>query len=106
MRGARLLSVTIGPVGRGEFRTPGADILFSKRSKCPPRRASALPAEIILIFSRKEFFYFLFFCFLFLQIGLFFEMSHEPISLEEGTLTEADSSYLVLDRREEVRQAP
>jgi len=33
-------------------------------------------------------------------------MIHEPLSLEEGTLTEADSSYLVLDRREEVRQAP
>jgi len=33
-------------------------------------------------------------------------MIYEPISLEEGTLAEADSSHLVLDRREEVRQAP
>jgi len=33
-------------------------------------------------------------------------MNHEPLSLEQGMLTEADSSYLVLDRREEVRQAP
>ena len=33
-------------------------------------------------------------------------MIHEPLSLEEGTLAEVDSAYLVLDRREEVRQAP
>jgi len=32
-------------------------------------------------------------------------MIHEPLSLEEGTLEEADTAYLVLDRREEVRQA-
>jgi len=35
---------------------------------------------------------------------------HEPLSLEEGTLAEDNSlqaqAYLVLDRREEVRQAP
>jgi len=35
-------------------------------------------------------------------------MIHEPLSLEEGTLAEADLAYLVVDRslREEVRQAP
>jgi len=33
-------------------------------------------------------------------------MIHEPLSLEEGTLTESDSSYLILDRREEMREAP
>ena len=55
----------------------------------------------ILIFLRKESFYVLFF-----YLGLFFEMSHEPLSIEEGTLTKADSSYLVLDRRTEVRQTP
>jgi len=30
-------------------------------------------------------------------------MIHEPLSLEEGTLAEA---YLVIDRREEMRQTP
>ena len=43
-------------------------------------------------------------------LGLFFEIIHEPLRLEEGTLAEDDSlqiqAYLVLDRREEVRQAP
>ena len=42
-------------------------------------------------------------------LGLFFEIIHEPLSLEEGTLAEDNSlqaqAYLVLDRREEVRQA-
>jgi len=33
-------------------------------------------------------------------------MIHEPLSLEEGTLAEDGLAYLVLDRREEVRQAP
>ena len=74
------------------------------------RGASALPAEIILIFWRKEFFCFLLSIFLFFYLGLFFETIHEPLSLEEGTLAEDDSlrtqGYLVLDRREEVRQAP
>ena len=76
--------------------------------KTPSRGASALPADIILIFWRKEFFCFLFFYLFYL--GLFFEIIHEPLSLEEGTLAEDDSlqaqAYLVLDRREEVRQAP
>jgi len=105
--GARLLSLTIGPRGRRGFRT-SIEIPFSKRSKYPPRGASALPAEIILIFWRKEFFCFLFLYFFYL--GLFFEIIHEPLSLEEGTMAEDDSlqvqAYLVLDRREEVRQAP
>jgi len=69
------------------------------------------PAEIILIFWRKEFFCFLFFHFsIFLYLRLFIEIIHEPLSLEEGTLAEDNSlqaqAYLVLDRREEVRQAP
>jgi len=46
------------------------------------------------------------FCFLFFIYDSFLEMIHEPLSLEEGTLAEVDSAYLVLDRREEVRQAP
>ena len=59
--GPRLLSLTIGPRGRGGGSEPQwIDILFSKRSRCPPRGASALPAEIILIFWRKEFFCLLF----------------------------------------------
>jgi len=53
---------------------------------------------------------FLFSIVLFFYLGLFFEIIHEPLSLEEGTLAEDDSlqtqAYLVLDRREEVRQAP
>jgi len=56
------------------------------------------------------FFYFsifLFFCFFYL--GLSFEIIHEPLRLEEGTLAKDDSlqaqACLVLDRREEVRQA-
>ena len=66
-----------------------------------------LRKEIFLIFWRKEFFCFLFFYFFYL--GLFFEIIHEPLSLEEGTLAEDDSleaeAHLVLDRSEEVRQA-
>ena len=46
----------------------------------------------------------------FFYLGLFFEIIHEPLSLAEGTLAEDDSlqvqAYLLLDRREEVRQAP
>ena len=76
---------------------------------CPPRGASALPAEIILIFWRKEFFCFLFFLFFyFFYVRLFIEIIHEPLSLEESTLAEDNSlqaqAYLVLDRREEVRK--
>ena len=45
----------------------------------------------------------------FFYLGLFFEIIHEPLSLEEGTLAEHDSleaeAHLVLDRSEEVRQA-
>ena len=78
--------------------------MHTAHSLCPPRGASALTAEIILIFWRKEFF-----CFLLFYLGLFLEIIHEPLSLEEGTLAEDDSlqtqAYLVLDRREEVRQA-
>jgi len=33
-------------------------------------------------------------------------MIHEPLCLEEGMLAEDDLAYFVLDRREEVRQAP
>jgi len=43
-------------------------------------------------------------------LRLFIDIIHEPLSLEEGTLTEDNSLQtqpdLVLDRREEVRQAP
>ena len=39
-----------------------------------------------------------------MYLGLFFEIIHEPLSLEEGTLAVDDSlqtqAYLVLDRRE------
>jgi len=46
----------------------------------------------------------------FFYIRLFIEIIHEPLSLEESTLAEDNSlqaqAYLVLDRREEVRQAP
>ena len=56
-------------------------------------------------FGEKNFSVFLFF-----YLGLFFEIIHEPLSLEEGTLAEDDSlqtqAYLVLDRREEVKLAP
>ena len=51
---------------------------------------------------------FLFSVFIFLYwfyVRLFFETFHEPLSLEEGTLAEADLGF-ILDRREEVIQAP
>jgi len=84
------------PRERGEAASQpqSIDNLFSKRSKCPPRGASALPAEIFLIFWRKEFFCFLFFYFTIFLFSYFqiwdsvFEMTHEPSSLEEGTLAE------------------
>ena len=56
------------------------------------------------------FFIFLLLLFFRVYLGLFFETIHKPLSLGEGTLAEDDSlqiqAYLVLDRREEVRQAP
>ena len=63
------------------------------------------------IFWRKEFFLFsIFLFFYFFYLRLFIEIIHEPLSLEESTLAEDNSlqaqAYLVLDRREEVRQAP
>ena len=57
----------------------------------------------IFLFSIFLFFYFFY-------LRLFIEIIHEPLSLEESTLADDNSlqaqAYLVLDRREEVRQAP
>ena len=62
------------------------------------------------LLEKRIFLFSIFLLFLFFYLGLFFETIHEPLSLEEGTLAEDDSlqiqAYLVLDRREEVRQAP
>jgi hypothetical protein len=91
---------------QGEFTTSVNRHSFFQKIKMPSAgRLKApippIPAEFFLICWRKKNFSVLYFyC-----LGLFFEMIHEPLSLEEGTLEEADSAYLVLDRREEVRQA-
>jgi len=62
------------------------------------------------LLEKRIFLFSIFLLFLFFYLGLFFETIHEQLSLEEGTLAEDDSlqiqAYLVLDRREEVRQAP
>jgi len=64
------------------------------------------------LFDRLEkriFLFSIFLFFYFLYLRLFIEIIHEPLSLKEGTLADDDSlqaqAYLVLDRKEEVRQA-
>ena len=87
-------------------------------NKCEPRNG-VLPSAGSQRFTRGDhfdllekriFLFSIFLLFLFFYLVLFFEMIHEPLSLEEGTLAEDDSqqiqAYLVLDIREEVRQAP
>ena len=62
------------------------------------------------LLEKRIFLFSIFLFFYFFYLRLFIEIIHEPLSLEEGTLAEDDSlqaqAYLVLDRREEVRQAP
>jgi len=88
--------VTIGPRGRGGVQNLS--------------EALAPRGGLFDLLEKRIFLFFCFLFFYFFYLGLFFEIIHEPLRLEEGTLVEDDSlqaqAYLVLDRREEVRQAP
>jgi len=78
--------------------TWGTECGSSAEQQAQLRAALGARNMIILMFWRQEFF-----CFLFFYLSFFFEVSHDQLHLDESALAEATSCYLLLGRKEEVR---
>ena len=91
---ARLLSKTIGPGGRGGFRTPVNRHSFLQKIKMPSAGLfkATITAKIILVFWKKELFYFLFF------IYVSFWSESRWTQPRRGCVDRGKSSYLVLGK--------